>query len=271
MRDVVCKRVIPWMCAIAVCLSALAGVRADPSSDFPALPLPPSVEGLVAFPKPHPVGRAAHVRLVRSEAEQRGLPPELADAVASVESAYNPSAVGTVGEVGLMQVRPSTAAMLGYSGTATDLHEPTTNVRYGVRYLADAWRLANGNLCRALMKYRAGHGEERMSERSVEYCRRARAHLAAIGSPLANAPAPAVDYVPVPAAPMTTQARLRGARVRLTSLGGASGLAIKPKAVSQQELARRAQSRQLWAAHDARLKAIMAKVSSSQLRIASGI
>jgi hypothetical protein len=45
------------------------------------------------------------------------------------------------------------------------------------------------------MKYRAGHGEERMSERSVEYCRRARAHLAAIGSPLANAPVPAVDYV----------------------------------------------------------------------------
>jgi hypothetical protein len=169
-----------------------------------------------------------------------------------------------------MQVRPSTAAMLGYSGTVTDLHEPTTNVRYGVRYLADAWRLANGNLCRALMKYRAGHGEERMSERSVEYCRRARAHLAVMGSPLANTPVPAADYVPVPAAPSTTQARLR-ARVRLASLGGAGSLALKPKAVSPQELARRAKSRQLWAAHDARLKAIMAKVSSSQLRIASGI
>jgi hypothetical protein len=46
---------------------------------------------------------------------------------------------------------------------------------------------------------------------------------------------------------------------------------LKPKAVSQQELIRRAKSRELWAAHEARLKAIMAKVSSSQLRIASGI
>ena len=46
--------------------------------------------------------------------------------------------------------------------------------------------------CRALMKYRAGHGEERFSERSVEYCRRARAHLASLGSPLANSPLPSV-------------------------------------------------------------------------------
>src|SRR4029453_10151459 len=36
------------------------------------------------------------------------------------------------------------------------------------------------------MKYRAGWGEERMSPLSVEYCRRARSHLAAIGSPLAD-------------------------------------------------------------------------------------
>ena len=61
--------------------------------------------------------------------------------------------------------------MLGHSGTIADLHEPSTNIRYGVRYLAEAWRLANGDLCLALMKYRAGHGEERFSERSAEYCR----------------------------------------------------------------------------------------------------
>jgi hypothetical protein len=35
------------------------------------------------------------------------------------------------------------------------------------------------------MKYRAGHGEERMTPLSVEYCRRVRTHLAAIGSPFA--------------------------------------------------------------------------------------
>jgi soluble lytic murein transglycosylase-like protein len=61
------------------------------------------------------------MRLVR-----QGVPPEVADAVV-VESAYNPHAVGTVGEIGLMQVRPTTAAMLGHTGAIADLHEPSTN------------------------------------------------------------------------------------------------------------------------------------------------
>jgi hypothetical protein len=60
-----------------------------------------------------------------------------------------------------------------------------------VIYLSKAWRLANGDLCRASMKYRAGHGEEMMSPLSVEYCRRARNHLVALGSPFAIAHPPA--------------------------------------------------------------------------------
>src|SRR5215204_3990887 len=129
-------------CALTACLIAPLGVGAEPR--FPTLPLPPPVEGLLGMPKPHPIGRLTHVRLVRQEAQQRGLPAEVADAVAPVESASNPNAVGTVGEFGLMQVRPTTAAMLGHSGTIADLHEPSTNIRYGVRYLAEAWKLANG-------------------------------------------------------------------------------------------------------------------------------
>src|SRR5688500_17896593 len=63
---------------------------AEPQSDFPALPLPPPVEGLTGLPTLHPSGRRTQQRLVRHEAQQRGLPPEVADAVAQVESAYNP-------------------------------------------------------------------------------------------------------------------------------------------------------------------------------------
>src|SRR5215203_7333760 len=85
-----------------------------------------------------------------------------------------------------MQIRPPTAALMGHKGEAAGLAEPETNVRLGVAYLARAWQLAKGDVCRALMKYRAGWGEERMSPLSVEYCRRARSHLAAIGSPLAD-------------------------------------------------------------------------------------
>ena len=87
-----------------------------------------------------------------------------------------------------MQILPSTAAMLGFRGSNAALAEPETNIRYAVAYLARAWELADGNLCRALMKYRAGHGEDRMSPLSVTYCRRAITHLASIGSPLATGP-----------------------------------------------------------------------------------
>src|SRR3954465_4600573 len=153
----------------------------------PALPLPPALEELIGLPQTYTAARSSYLALITSEAEQRGLPSALADAVAQVESRYNPKVVGSRGEVGLMQIRPQTAALLGYKGEVTALFEPETNVRLGVAYLARAWQLAKGDVCRTLMKYRAGWGEERMTPLSVEYCRRARSHLAALGSPLADA------------------------------------------------------------------------------------
>ncbi|MDP4022767.1 transglycosylase SLT domain-containing protein [Methylobacterium sp. NEAU 140] len=127
---------------------------------------------------PVPVGaRACFLPLIAREVAATGLPLAIADAVAQIESGYDPTVVGSVGEVGLMQVRPTTAAMLGFRGTVAELSTPEVNVRYGVRYLAAAWRLAEGDLCRALMKYRAGHGSETMSPLSQVYCARAQAIL----------------------------------------------------------------------------------------------
>jgi soluble lytic murein transglycosylase-like protein len=77
-----------------------------------------------------------------------------------------------------MQVRPKTAAFLGFSGEPGKLFDPETNIRYGVMYLAKAWSLADGQLCRALMKYRAGHASKRMSKLSLKYCQIARVHMA---------------------------------------------------------------------------------------------
>jgi hypothetical protein len=152
--------------------------------------LPPEIDGLIGLPQTFSKGRSQFLTVMTKKAEEAGLPPAIADAVIRVESSFNPYAVGGVGEVGLMQVRPETAAMLGYKGGVTGLFEPETNIHYGITYLARAWELAKGDVCRALMKYRAGWGEERMSPLSVEYCRRARGHLAAIGSPFADGAVP---------------------------------------------------------------------------------
>jgi hypothetical protein len=105
----------------------------------------------------------------------------LVDAVIKVESDYRQDAIGAAGEIGLMQVRPSTARLLGFGGTDRELAQPAINIRLGVTYLAKAWRLAHGDLCRALMKYRAGHGEEQMTRLSTKYCNRAREHLSVQG------------------------------------------------------------------------------------------
>ena len=243
--------------------------------DFPQIELPPPIPALVGLPQRFPESRARYLSLVTREAERLGLPADIADAVAYVESGYRPAVVGGVGEVGLMQIRPQTAAMLGHEGGLASLFDPEINVRYGVKYLAEAWRLANGNLCRALMKYRAGWGEERMSPLSQEYCRRARVHLANIGSPLAGAtPAGLVDPAEL--------ARLRTAPLFPAQAGGlpASG----SRALSNVEVAwanalKRAQaqarsgrgtrtardSQQFWAAHEAMIRLNTAKLRKRQV------
>jgi soluble lytic murein transglycosylase-like protein len=155
--------------------------------------LPPVAEA--AFLSPGDTGAAKNFYSVVAarEARAEGIPPEVAAAVIHVESRFRPDRIGGVGEVGLMQVRPMTAALLGFKGAPHELFKPETNIELGVRYLAKAWRLANGDLCGALMRYRAGHASTRMSSLSIEYCRRARLHLASVGSPLALAPLPRAD------------------------------------------------------------------------------
>jgi len=172
--------------AAVVSLLLIQAARADPPTD------------------PVVVGRIRYAPLLNAAAAQYSLPSALADAVATVESAYEPGVRGAAGEVGLMQVRPSTAAMLGFRGSLEQLADPATNIRLGVKYLAGAWVSTGGRLCDALMKYRAGYGEDSMSLRSVIYCRRARDYLASIGSPLATGPA--AEIPPITPAMLTADA-----------------------------------------------------------------
>jgi hypothetical protein len=148
---------------------------------------PSGDSGAVASPSkavPELRGEANLQALIKAEARRENIAPEIVDAVMAVESSYNPGVIGTSGEIGLMQVMPSTARLLGFAGSLSDLAVPATNIHYGTTYLARAWRLAGGDLCTTVMKYRAGHGETRFSDRSVSYCLAVRAHLQARGYPV---------------------------------------------------------------------------------------
>ena len=137
-----------------------------------------STHGAMAQASPEAIdGRTFYLPLVTREAALRGLPPEIADAVAMVETGYRPNAVGSSGEIGLMQVMPATAAQLGFRGTLDDLADPATNIQRGGAYLSRAGAAAGGDICRALTKYRAGLGEEVTSPLSAQYCARATAWL----------------------------------------------------------------------------------------------
>ena len=61
-----------------------------------------------------------------------GLDPNLVSAVVQHESAYNAKAVGTHGEIGLMQLKPDSFPKY----TRKQLFDPETNIRVGTEYLA---------------------------------------------------------------------------------------------------------------------------------------
>jgi soluble lytic murein transglycosylase-like protein len=101
--------------------------------------------------------RAKFEALVAAHARANGVPASLVHRVIVRESRYRPRAVGRGGALGLMQIKLATARGLGYRGSAQGLLDPETNLKYAVRYLAGAYRVAGGNPDRAVRHYASGY------------------------------------------------------------------------------------------------------------------
>ncbi|MBR1090632.1 transglycosylase SLT domain-containing protein [Bradyrhizobium manausense] len=209
--------------------------------------------------------RAEIRKIIERETARTGLPADLAEAVVFVESGYNSAVVGSGGELGLMQLRLETAAALGFKGNAAELAEPDLNIHYGVLHLSRAWGLAGGDLCRTLMTYRARSDEEETSARSQVYCNRARNRLLAMNSAAAITRTAVAPPAPEPAAapaPATTSARTERPR-------------MQPRATQPRDVYARyrrgtaAASRAFWAAHEARVNRIKARIEVRWKRTAS--
>src|SRR5262249_1071583 len=87
-----------------------------------------------------------------SEASGNGLEPALVKAVIKCESRFDPGAQSPRGAQGLMQLMPSTQALLGVSRP----FDPQHNVAAGTRYLAMLKQTFSGDLQLALAAYNAG-------------------------------------------------------------------------------------------------------------------
>lgn len=123
-------------------------------------------------------GSGPYGNIIARYSKEYGVTQSLARAVIRVESNYNPHKRGLAGEVGLMQIKPATARMLGYSGSIKQLYNPETNIKWGMKYLGMAQDVGNGTTCGTLLKYNAGHGARHMNPVSAAYCVRVKAELA---------------------------------------------------------------------------------------------
>ena len=101
--------------------------------------------------------RSLYEAMVANHARANSVPEALVHRVIVRESKYHPSLIGRGGTIGLMQIKLGTARGLGYTGTAEGLRDPETNLTYAVKYLAGAFRAANGDHNRAVSYYAGGY------------------------------------------------------------------------------------------------------------------
>jgi soluble lytic murein transglycosylase-like protein len=137
--------------AVAAADSAQAGTRelalapaSKPAAASAALP--------AAFKAPDP----ALDSLISKYSVAYSVPESLVRRVVHRESRFNPAARNGP-YWGLMQMLPATARGMGHKGSAKDLLDAETNLKYGVKYLAGAYMVADGNPDQAVRLYSRGY------------------------------------------------------------------------------------------------------------------
>ena len=85
--------------------------------------------------------------------------PSLVYAFIRIETRFQPNAVSPVGAMGLMQLMPATARLLGGASAEDDLLDPEYNMTLGQRYIARMLKNYNGSIVQTAAAYNAGPGK----------------------------------------------------------------------------------------------------------------
>jgi len=94
------------------------------------------LQGLHA-PGPAEVRARLLAATIATEAIRYDLPPDLIAAVIAHESAFRQDATGTLGEVGLLQLKRGTLATRGFDHLSdVGLRQPRINIHLGARHMA---------------------------------------------------------------------------------------------------------------------------------------
>jgi hypothetical protein len=167
---------------------------------------------------------------IARKAEQMGIDPKLAVVLAYRESRLNPNTKnGTSGEIGLMQVKPSTAEMMGFS--ADDLRDPAKNIEIGLTYLKQGLdKFKEPEL--AVAGYNAGHNHpyftdpqnKPLPQSTKEYLREISENGGFDATP-APEPEPSLDQTP-PAPASEDDFMANKSRMALNVMGAGAGAAL---------------------------------------------
>jgi soluble lytic murein transglycosylase-like protein len=137
----------------------IVGFEPDPPVPTPPVAAAPSnsenkpVAALAAAHPPEAPLPPNPRALVRAAAERNGLPSAFVESVAKVESGFDPRAISPKGALGVMQLMPGTAQILG-----ADPHDLEQNIDAGTKLLRDLLLKYNGDVAKALAAYNAGEG-----------------------------------------------------------------------------------------------------------------
>ena len=104
-----------------------------------------------------------HKDLVYAAAYEHQIDPYLIFAIIKAESKYQNHAQSSVGARGLMQIMPETAVWIAQTKGIEDfeemqLHDPKTNIEFGVWYLSSLNKEFDGKYPVILAAYNAGRG-----------------------------------------------------------------------------------------------------------------
>jgi soluble lytic murein transglycosylase-like protein len=98
----------------------------------------------------------AYDAMIARQAKHHGLPESFVHRIVLRESRYHPGLVHNHC-FGLMQIKYATAREMGFKGPASGLLDPQINLTYAVPYLANAYRLADGDENRAVVLFSSGY------------------------------------------------------------------------------------------------------------------
>jgi len=120
----------------------------------PSLPMMTSAETKAPTYEEKSLQKQAIHQWIDEAATKYDVDPNLVYAIIRHESNFHPQAKSRAGAMGLMQLMPSTARMLG----VTDAFDPQQNIEGGTKYIRQLLDRYDGNVALALAAYNAGPG-----------------------------------------------------------------------------------------------------------------